>query len=166
MFIQIFSRNWNLLAADIQLNFPLKSILVYSLIIIHWPSLVYLIWKAVLTKILSYWKMINNKIINECLNEGITEHVNDNDTSDANYYLLHRPVVREERETQRKLELYRMPQPKHQDIFFKWLITQWPLLVTNNSEYFIMFSSWTGSLGRWYTSRAFSQVEINSLHRD
>ena len=52
-----------------------------------------------------------------CLNEGITEPVNDNDTSDANYYLLHRPVVREEREAQRKLELYRMPQPKHQDNF-------------------------------------------------
>ena len=137
MFIQIFSRNWNLLAADIQLNFPLKSILVYSLIIIHWPCLVYVIWKAVLTKILSYWKIINNKIINECLNEGITEKfsstcmwrnnlllfewitepVNDNDTSDANYYLLHRPVVREERETQRKLELYRIPQPKHQHNF-------------------------------------------------
>ena len=137
MFIQILSRNWNLLAAYIQLNFPLKSILVYSLIIIHWPCLVYIIWKAVLTKILSYWKIINKKIINECLNEGITEKfsstcmwrnnlllfewitepVNDNDTSDANYYLLHRPVVREERETQRKLELYRIPQPKHQDNF-------------------------------------------------
>ena len=73
MFIQILSRNWNLLAAYIQLNFPLKSILVYSLIIIHWPCLVYVIWKAVLTKILSYWKIINKKIINECLNEGITE---------------------------------------------------------------------------------------------
>ena len=54
---------------------------------------------------------------NLLLFEGITEHVNDNDTSDANYYLLHRPVVREEREAQRKLELYRMPQPKHQDNF-------------------------------------------------
>ena len=52
-----------------------------------------------------------------CLNEGITEPVNDNDTSDANYYLLHRPVVREERETQRKLELYRIPQLKHQHNF-------------------------------------------------
>ena len=52
-----------------------------------------------------------------CLNEGITEPVNDNDTSDANCYLLHRPVVRDERETQRKLELYRIPQPKHQHNF-------------------------------------------------
>ena len=35
--------------------------------------------------------------INDCLNEGITESVNDNDTSDATHYLPHRPVVKEER---------------------------------------------------------------------
>ena len=38
-----------------------------------------------------------SNIINDCLNEGITESVNDNDTSDATHYLPHRPVVKEER---------------------------------------------------------------------
>ena len=69
----------------------------------------------------NYWKIFVNLHVDEtiyyCLNERINEPVNDNDTSDANYYLLHQPVVREERETKRKLELYRIPQPKHQHNF-------------------------------------------------
>ena len=45
------------------------------------------------TELLKNYSNINN----DCLNEGITESVNDNDTSDATHYLPHQPVVREER---------------------------------------------------------------------
>ena len=39
-----------------------------------------------------------NSIVNDYLNEGIIEPVNNIDTSDAPHYLPHRPVVREERD--------------------------------------------------------------------
>ena len=43
-----------MLTTDIQSNLCLKSTLLYSLIIIYLPSLVYVIWKVAMTKILSY----------------------------------------------------------------------------------------------------------------
>ena len=56
-FIQIFSKNWNLLTSDTQLIFCLKWILMYTVIIIRWPSLACVIWKVVISKILRYWNI-------------------------------------------------------------------------------------------------------------
>ena len=112
MSFQIFSRNWNLLTANIQWSFTLKSILGYSLIIICSPSLVYLIWKVVLTKLLSYWKITTTLLMIIWMKELFNTL--------TIMIPLTLPIIyhidqwQERKEILRKLELYTMPQPKHQ----------------------------------------------------
>ena len=126
--IQIFSRNWNLLTADIQLNFRLKSALIYSLIIIRSPSLVYVIWKVVLTKILRYWKVTTIWLMIIWMKELLNLLTIMIPLKLPN--LPHGAVVREEK-TLQKLELCTKPQPKHQDNCL-WMSHYIVVLVSNS----------------------------------
>ena len=106
-----------------------------------------------------------SNIINDCLNEGITESVNDNDTSDATHYLPHQPVVREERYIKKVRIVYNASAKTSGQFSLNDSLHSGPCLLPVTLDILLRFR-----LGQvvFVTDmrQAFSQLEIDSLHRD
>ena len=106
-----------------------------------------------------------SNINNDCLNEEITESVNDNDTSDATHYLPHQPVVREERYIKKVRIVYNASAKTSGQFSLNDSLHSGPCLLPITLDILLRFR-----LGQVVfvtdTRQAFSQIEIDSLHPD
>ena len=112
------------------------------------------------TELLKNYSNINN----DCLNEETTESVND-DTSDATHYLPHQPVVREERYIKKVRIVYNASAKTSGQFSLNDSLHSGPCLLPITLDNLLRFR-----LGQvvFVTDmrQAFSQLEIDSLHRD
>ena len=99
------------------------------------------------------------------MNEGITEPVNDNNTSDVTHFLPHRPVIREEREIKKVRIVYDVSAKTPGQFSLIDSLRNGPCLLPIILGITLRFR--LGQITLVADIReAFLQIEIDSLHRD